>query len=188
MAAMRMTVADLMTKNLVRVSPQCSADDALHLLSQHEATELYVTDTQGRLLGVLPDYEVVRVHLSGEADEATVTEFMSRSVPVFKPEADAAEVTRLFRDARFNRFPVVSNGRLVGVIGRDDIIRLMSVLCRMKTPAKSTPTSVKPPKLVSTRVRSKRAQTLAKKPVSKRTATRSMSSRRSTTSARTAKH
>ena len=62
---MRMTVGDLMTKNLVRVSTRCSADDALDILSRHEATELYVTDSLGRLLGVLPDYEIIKVQLRG---------------------------------------------------------------------------------------------------------------------------
>ncbi len=169
---MRMTVGDLMTKNLVRVSPRCSADDALDILSRHEATELYVTDSLGRLLGVLPDYEIIKVQLSGEAEDATVEQFMSRGVPVFKPETDAAEVARLFRDARFNRFPVVSGGRLVGVIGRDDIVRLMALLRKMKSPTKAATPTVKPPKLVSTRIRTKRAQTVAKTPPARTRASR----------------
>ena len=169
---MRMTVADLMTKNLVRISPRCSADEALDILSRHEATELYVTDSVGRLLGVLPDYEIIKTQLSGEADGATVEQFMSRGVPVFQPETDAAEVARLFRDARFNRFPVVSAGRLVGVIGRDDIVRLMAVLRRMKSSTKTAAPVVKPPKLVSPRIRTKRAQTVAKPPARTRASRR----------------
>ena len=183
---MRMTVGDLMTKNLVRVSPRCSADEALDILSRHEATELYVTDSLGRLLGVLPDYEIIKTQLSGEADGATVEQFMSRGVPVFKPETDAAEVARLFRDARFHRFPVVSAGRLVGVVGREDIVRLMAILCRMKSPAKSAASVVKPPKLVSPRIRTKRAQTVANKPVAR---TRTMRGTTTTTkSTRASKH
>ena len=164
---MRMTVGDLMTKNLVRVSPRCSADEALDILSRHEATELYVTDSLGRLLGVLPDYEIIKTQLSGEADGATVEQFMSRGVPVFNPDTDAAEVARLFRDARFNRFPVVSAGRLVGVVGREDIVRLMAILRRMKSPTKAAAPAVKAPKLVSPRIRTKRAQTVAQKPATK---------------------
>ena len=79
---MRMTVGDLMSQCLVRVSPECSADEALNILDRHEATELYVTDKLGRLLGVLPDYEVIKTQLSGEACEATVEQLMSRVVPV----------------------------------------------------------------------------------------------------------
>lgn len=160
---MRMTVADLMSQRLVRVSPECSADEALNLLDRHEASELYVTDRQGRLLGVLPDYEIIKTQLSGEAREATVEQLMSRGTPVFKPDADAAEVARLFRDARYARFPVVQSGRLVGVITRADVLRLMAVLRRMESPAKpAAPPKVKAPKLVSPRVRSKRGLPVAK--------------------------
>jgi len=160
---MRMTVGDLMSPCFVRVSPECSADEALNILDRHEATELYVTDKLGRLLGVLPDYEVIKTQLSGEAREATVEQLMSRGVPVFKPESDAAEVARLFRDARFSRFPVVNAGRLVGVITRADIVRLMAVLRRMDAPvtAASAP-RVKAPKLLSSRVRTKRDRPVAK--------------------------
>ena len=160
---MRMTVGDLMSQCLVRVSPECSADEALNILDRHEATELYVTDKLGRLLGVLPDYEVIKTQLSGEARDATVEQLMSRGVPVFKPESDAAEVARLFRDARFGRFPVVNAGRLVGVITRGDIVRLMAVLRRIDSPAKTAAAPrVKAPKLVSPRVRTKRGRPVAK--------------------------
>ena len=172
---MRMTVGDLMSLDFVKVSPECSADEALNILDRFEATELYVTDKLGRLLGVLPDYEVIKTQLSGEAREATVEQLMSRGIPVFKPESDAAEVARMFRDARFGRFPVVSAGRLVGVITRGDIVRLMAVLRRIDSPTKSVATPrVKPPKLVSPRVRTKRGQTIAKtstKKATRRTAT-----------------
>lgn len=171
---MRMTVGDLMSSCFVKVSPQCSADEALNILDRHEATELYVTDKLGRLLGVLPDYEVIKTQLSGEAHEATVEQLMSRGVPVFKPESDAAEVARLFRDARFGRFPVVNAGRLVGVITRADIVRLMAVLRRIDTPAKVAATPrVKAPKLASPRVRTKRSRPVAK-PAGNRSSRRSV--------------
>ncbi len=160
---MRMTVGDLMSQGFVRVSPECSADEALNILDRHDATELYVTDKIGRLLGVLPDYEIIKTQLSGEAHEATVEQLMSRGVPVFQPESDAAEVARLFRDARFGRFPVVSAGRLVGVITRGDIVRLMAVLRRIEAPSKTAATlKVKVAKVVSPRVRTKRGRPVAK--------------------------
>lgn len=160
---MRMTVGDLMSPDFVRVSPECSADAALNILDRNEASELYVTDKSGRLLGVLPDYELIKTQLSGEAHDATVEQLMSRGMPVFTPESDAAEVARLFRDARFGRVPVVRAGRLVGVIARADIVRLIAVLRRFDAPVKSNGTqSVKAPKLLSARTRTKRARPVAR--------------------------
>lgn len=160
---MRMTVSDLMSQRPVTVSPECSADEALAILDRHEVSELYVIDKLGRLLGVLPDYELLKTQLSGEAHGACVEQLMSRGVPVFKPETDAAEVARLFRDARYSCLPVVSAGRLIGVIRRGDVLRLMAILRRIDAgPTSASAAMIKAPKLVSTRTRTKRSQPVPK--------------------------
>ncbi|MBS0205981.1 MAG: CBS domain-containing protein [Planctomycetes bacterium] len=146
---MRLTVADLMTQRPVIVSPDCSADSAVEILSRHEATELYVTDKIGRLLGVVPDFELVKAELSGEASGATVEQLMSRNLPVFTPQSDAAEVARLFRDGRYSQFPIVSGGKLIGIITRRDVVRLMAVLRRFDSPVSQPTVRVKTPKLAT---------------------------------------
>ena len=154
---MRLTVGDLMTQRPVIVALDCSADAALEILSRHEASELYVTDKVGRLLGVVPDFELLKVELSGDACDATVEQLMSRSVPVFSPDSDAAEVARLFRDGRYSRLPVVSGGRLVGVITRGDVVRLMAVLRRIDSPVTARDAEkIKKPRMMATKLRTKR--------------------------------
>jgi CBS domain-containing protein len=153
---MRLTVADLMTQRPVMVSPQCSADTALEVISRHGVSELYVADKQGRLLGVLPDFELLKAELSGEAEGATAEQLMSRGIPVFSPQSDAAEVARLFRDGRYSQFPVVDTGRLVGVITRQDVVRLMAVLRRIDSPATTRDgNKVKAPKILTTKNRAR---------------------------------
>lgn len=138
---MRLAVTDLMTQRPVIVAPDCSADAAVEILSRYDASEIYVTDPAGRLLGVVPDFELLKAELSGEASDATVESLMCRNIPVFSPESDAAEVARLFRDGRYAQFPVVSQGKLVGVITRSDVVRLMAVLRRIDAaPCRTIPT------------------------------------------------
>jgi CBS domain-containing protein len=139
---MRMTVADLMCETPVTVGPECTTDEALDAFFEYETPELYVVDDFGRLLGVLPDYELLRVQLSGEARGANVDQLMSRSVPVVKIDSDAAEVARLFRDSQCSRLPVVKSGKLIGIVTRNDVLRLMAVLRRIdpqQTKAESVP-------------------------------------------------
>ena len=167
---MRLTVADLMTQEPVTVSPECSADRAVQILAKNDASELYVVDDKHRLLGVVPDYELLKAELSGEASDATVEQLMSRNVPVFTPQSDAAEVARLFRDARYVRFPVVSMGRLVGVITRGDVIRLMAVLRRIDSPHQAaTKSAVRKPKMLESQKSRKRAKPVmeTRRPASK---------------------
>lgn len=169
---MRLTVADLMTKRPVMVSPQCSVDTALEVISRHGVSEIYVADKQGRLLGVVPDFELLKAELSGEAADATVEQLMSRSIPVFAPLSDAAEVARLFRDGRYRQFPVVSAGRLVGVITRQDVMRLMAVLRRIDSPATTRDANrMKAPKILSAKNRTRLSKPAmpAAEPAKKRT-------------------
>ena len=139
---MRMTVADLMCETPITVGPGCTTDEALEAFYEYETPELYVVDHDGRLLGVLPDYEVLKAELSGEAHDACVADLMSTSVPICKPNTDAAEVARMFRDSQISRIPVINGGRLIGVVMRADVIRVMAVLRRIDAqvkPAKSEP-------------------------------------------------
>jgi len=158
-----MTVADLMCETPICVRPECTTDKALDLFFEYETTELYVTDKSGRLLGVLPDYELLKTELSGEARGTCVEQLMSRNVPVFKADADAAEAARLFRDNRFSRFPVVKAGRLVGIVTRADVMRIMAVLRRIDAPTAKTKIGPKRPKMLSS---TKAVRTTRSKPVS----------------------
>lgn len=175
---MRLTVADLMTQRPVNVAPECSADKAVEIISRHGVCELYVTDKQGRLLGVVPDYELLKAELSGEAVDATVEQLMSRNLPVFSPDSDAAEVARLFRDGRFSQFPVVSAGRLVGVITRGDVVRLMAVLRRIDSPVPSrTSGGIKAPKIVTAKNRRKQSKPTVAKAITPKKQTRRVTAR-----------
>ncbi len=176
---MRMTVADLMCETPVTVGPQCTTDEALEAFFEYETPELYVIDKSGRLLGVLPDYEMLKTQLSGEAREARVEQLMSRSVPFCRLDSDAAEVTRMFRDSQFSRLPVIKAGRLVGVVTRADVLRLMAVLRRIDTPAAKAVAGPKRPKhlgpVKSTTTRTTRAKSVGSKSASSRSRSKSAS-------------
>ena len=130
---MRMTVADLMCETPVTIESGSTCDEALDAFFEFETPELYIVDSAGRLLGILPDYEMVKTQLSGEARGTNVDQFMSPAIRTFTSSSDAAEVARLFRDSGCGRVPVVKAGRLVGVVTRGDVLRLMAVLRRMET-------------------------------------------------------
>jgi CBS domain-containing protein len=178
---MRMTVGDLMCETPVTVGPDCTTDEALEAFFEYETPELYVVDKSGRLLGVLPDYELLKTQLSGEARGARVEQLMSRSVPVFGVDVDAAEVAKLFRDNQCSRMPVVKSGRLVGVVTRSDVLRLMVVLRRIDAQPVKNSAGPKRPKLLDTnkpsKTRKARAKTMSAKAAPSRNRSRSSNKR-----------
>ena len=146
---MRMTVADLMSEMPVTVGPTCTADEALDAFFEYETPELYVVDSSRRLLGVLPDYELLKVELSGEAGGARVDQLMTRAIPVVSMDSDAAEVARLFKECHCSRIPVTKAGRLMGLVTRADVLRLMAVFRRIDAQHTEAPAKVKKPKHLS---------------------------------------
>lgn len=128
---MRMTVRELMSEKPITISAACTAEQALDKLYEYETPELYVVEKSGRFLGILPDYEILKAQLSGEAANATVEQLMSRMVPTVSPDTDAADVAKSFRESQCSRIPVVKSGKLIGMVTRADIIRVMAVLKRI---------------------------------------------------------
>ncbi len=165
---MRMTVADLMCETPVTIESTGSCNQALDMFFEFETPELYVVDLSGRFLGVLPDYELIRAQLSGEAKDTCVEKLMSRMIPALSPDSDASEVARMFRDSSCSRVPVVKSGRLIGVVTRADILRVMAVLRRIDVPVGKSSDAAKRPKLLgSSRTsgsRSSRAKTIGRIP------------------------
>ena len=57
-----------------------------------------------------------------------MAQVMSREVQTVEAQSDVVEVAGLFLNSRFRRFPVMKNGRLVGVISRHDVLRALDDL------------------------------------------------------------
>jgi magnesium transporter len=115
----------LMTTEFVSVPETMSVEDALASVrsvarsGRKEAIyAIYVTDTQGRIRGVLSLRELLAAPEGVPMSEVAWTEV--RSV---HPQADREEVSQLISEYDLVALPVVEqDGRLIGVITVDDVI------------------------------------------------------------------
>ncbi len=123
---MQITVRDLMSQKPVTVDQDAQLDDALATLIREEASEVYVTDVAGKLVGVVADYELLKATLIGEPGDLSVTDLMCRQMMTFEPDADLDTAAGTFRDGRYRRVVVVDDGRPVGQISRGDILRSLA--------------------------------------------------------------
>ncbi len=123
---MRATVGDLMSENPDSVTKLTNVDEAVQKLTSSGVAQLYVTDAEARLLGVVTDYELLKARMAGESDEESVTTLMTRGVATLAPEADLQTAALLFRDGRYRQAAVVSEGRLVGQLFRCDVLRRLA--------------------------------------------------------------
>ena len=122
---------DYMAANLVTLSPDTEILRAITLLIEHRISGAPVVDERGNLVGVLSGQDCMRVALNaGYHDEhgGRVAEFMSDKVETIDAETSILELAEKFINARFRRYPVLEDNRLVGQISRRDVLRALQTL------------------------------------------------------------
>ncbi len=126
--AMRATVRDAMSTELVHVQRQSSIVDAECLLLQHGLDELFVTDAEGRLLGVVPDYALLKHRLAAPLENfQTIECLMSRRFLVIDVDSPLSVAARYLREHVHRRLAVVEDMRLVGQVTRRTVLRLLAI-------------------------------------------------------------
>jgi CBS domain-containing protein len=117
------TVAQIMTSPVVTVSGEKSLVDAIRLLLRFHISGLPVVDAEGRLEGILSELDILNFALSGNAGVTLVSEVMSKDIVAFPPETGIEQAINIFAEKRIRRVPVVSGGKVVGIVSRRDILR-----------------------------------------------------------------
>jgi CBS domain-containing protein len=122
---------DIMTKDVLTVTPDMSKDDARDLLFEHRVHGAPVVDHLGRLVGM-----VSVVDLAGKIG-TRVLHIMEHNPVTASEDAPAGEIASLMLTRNVRRVPILREGRLVGIVGASDIIRAFLDLLeeRAATPA-----------------------------------------------------
>ena len=134
----RLTVRDIMSRRVWSVSPDQSAREAVDMMVRRRINALPVVGQKEEVLGIVTDRELMsgllpQIPRAGDdvdsprrtaaLRDTRVRDIMSRSVLCIAEEMGLNEVATLMINKDVEQVPVVSEGRLVGVLTRSDIIR-----------------------------------------------------------------
>ncbi len=118
-----MKVSDVMTKDVVKISPEESVDVAARLLTHYNIGALPVCTAGGRLCGMVTDRDLVIrcVAANKPTAQTQVRQIMTNSVLSVDPAADIADAARLMGAQQVRRLPVVENGKVCGMVSLGDL-------------------------------------------------------------------
>lgn len=122
---MREVLRDVMSPVTATVQPGDTLQTAARRILQSGENEVYVVDEQQRLLGVISDYEILKVQVAGLCVDALVEGFISRRIETYPPTFPVERLAGILRDGRHAHVPVVDDRRLVGRVHRRSVLRAM---------------------------------------------------------------
>jgi CBS domain-containing protein len=149
---------EVMTSIVVTVPPTATLVDAIRLMLDQRVSGLPVVDGTGKLVGVITEGDLLRrpelgtekprlgwllrfLRSSGqEAGEyarrhsRTVEEVMTREVVTVAEGTPAEDIVELMEARRIKRVLVISDGRLVGLVSRADLLRELAKILEQATP------------------------------------------------------
>ncbi len=117
-------VADVMTKDVVTLSPDDNFAEAVELMARRDFRHLLVADDEQRLLGVLSDRDILRVTgRAGDCQAKQIRHVMTADPICVMPETLLSRAASTMVRKKINCLPVVDDANTVcGIVTSTDIL------------------------------------------------------------------
>lgn len=158
-----MQAKDVMSRNLVTISADATILQAARLMLQHHISGLPVVDASGKLVGIVSEGDFLRRRETGterrrsrwlefllgpgkiasdytRSHSMRISEVMTENVHTVSEDASLESIVELMERRRIKRVPVVSEGKLAGIITRSNLMHAMVSIARTvpETPRSDT--------------------------------------------------
>jgi len=121
----------IMTSPVLTLSPRAKISNAVEIFQTKLFRHLPVVTDGNRLAGILSDRDIMR-HLGGLTEDYrrqvphtaddNVEQLMQPRVLAASPETDVRYIARLFVEQHVGAMPIVTDGKLTGIVTRSDIL------------------------------------------------------------------
>ncbi len=131
-----MRIRDVMTKNPIIVDSETLVLDAQKIMQEHNIRRLPVLD-KGKLVGIVTKHDLLQASPSPATSlsihelnyllaRMKVKEIMKKNPMTLSPDTPFEEALKIGQDKKIGSFPVVENGKLVGIATESDIVRFLT--------------------------------------------------------------
>lgn len=146
-----LTAKDIMAKDITTISPATEITRAAQILLEKKVNGLPVVDDAGNLVGILCQSDLIAqqkkfslpslftildgfipLQSSKQFDREfekiaalTVEKAMTPTPTTVSPDTTIEDVATLMVNKNFHTLPVVENNKLVGIIGKEDVLRTL---------------------------------------------------------------
>ncbi len=117
----------IMSRKLLTVAEGANIKHVMKLLSENRVTGLPVVSEDMSLLGIVTEKDILKVLLYGKDIKfKTAGDLMATDIVSFEEDEDLMTIFRTLVEGNFRRVPILSDGKLIGIISRRDIINFLA--------------------------------------------------------------
>lgn len=146
-----MLAKDIMTKDVITVRPDDDVDKVAQLLLENRISGIPVVDGEHRILGIITEKDLMvkatelkvpfyltlfdsiiflenPIRFKNNLKKYTasqVKDAMTTRVYWVEEDVPVSEIAEIMNKERINRIPVVRHGKLVGIVTRNDILKVL---------------------------------------------------------------
>jgi len=143
---------DIMTEEVITVKPETTIEELARLLMKQQISGAPVVDDKGKIVGIVTENDLIsknsRLHIPTilrlfdayiplgtskmESDvrkmaASTVEDICTKEIITVDEEASVEYIATIMTEKRIHILPVVREGKLVGIIGKKDLIKGIAV-------------------------------------------------------------
>jgi acetoin utilization protein AcuB len=126
----KMRIKQMMTENPITVDPNTSVLDAQKIMKEKKVRRLPVVE-RGKLVGLVTKTEILDAMITMGRDltdilaRKKVKEMMRENPITVTPDTPFEDALRIGQEKRVGSFPVVKDGKLIGIATESDIVRFL---------------------------------------------------------------
>ncbi len=146
-----MNAGDIMTTEVITVKPGDKVEEVARLLVEKKISGVPVVDDEGKLVGVVSEKDltiksqdlrmpffvtlfdsIIFLENPNRFKEdlrkyagIKVSDIMTTKVVTVKEDAEITEIVNMMARKKVNRIPVLRDGKVVGIISRNDILKTL---------------------------------------------------------------
>jgi len=121
-------IADILRgkgSDVVTVTPDVTVEHLIGLLAQHRIGALVVSTDGAQVDGIVSERDVVRALAARGAAVLSepVDQICTHNVITASPSTRVADLRQVMTDGRFRHVPVITDGRLQGIVSIGDVVK-----------------------------------------------------------------
>ena len=121
-------VSDYMSTNLITFRPDQSVMEVMNTLIKKKISGGPVVNEKNELVGIISEGDCMKQisnsrYYNQPMEDIKVEDHMAKNVETIDGEMNVFDAADKFLSTRRRRFPIVENGKLVGLISQKDILK-----------------------------------------------------------------